>query len=425
MTPPLLDHAAATLLTAIPETALLVAVTAIALACLPALTAAVRSRVWTVVFLAAILLSFAAPAHNHAAGAPSGFHLGATWELALLSAWVILSAVRGLTLLRSAVHLHRVIRRATPLMLTAELTPILKLSSRSLASISVHLSRDVDAPSVAGFFHPRILLPSSLAADLTQADLRAILLHEMQHLRRRDHWTNLFQKCALVLLPLNPALFWVERRLCLERELACDDGVLQSTTATAYATSLTNLAERSLLRRGMLLALGAWQRQSELSRRVLRILAAPTRRSSRRSVCLAAATSITLVIGLTATLTRLPQLVSFSSPQPAPIATQAALPTLTSLPTGSVHLVRAVMPMPGSTVAPSLKPRVRRIVRKSAVRPPSASRMLVLTAWQPIEATPVLTLAVQDGFTPAPTFQTLRFTYAAVPVHNGWLFLQL
>ena len=196
MTAPLLDHTAATLLTAIPETALLVAVTAIVLACLPALTAAVRSRVWTVVFLAAILLSFAAPAHNHAAGAPSGFHLGATWELALLSAWVILSAVRALTLLRSAVHLHQVIRRATPLTLAAELSPILKLSPRSLASIPVCLSQDVDAPSVAGFFHPRILLPSSLAADLTQADLRAILLHEMQHLRRRDHWTNLLQKCA-------------------------------------------------------------------------------------------------------------------------------------------------------------------------------------------------------------------------------------
>ena len=56
-------------------------------------------------------------------------------------------------------------------------------------------------------------------------------MHEMEHLRRGDDWTNLLQKAGLVFFPLNPASFWVERRLCAERELACDDCVLRSSGA--------------------------------------------------------------------------------------------------------------------------------------------------------------------------------------------------
>ncbi len=99
------------------------------------------------------------------------------------------------------------------------------------------------------------------------------MLHEVGHLRRADDWINLLQKVSLVVFPLNPVLIWIERRLCLERELACDDAVLRMTKAPkAYATCLTNLAEHRLGRRAAALSLGAWERKSELARRVHRIL---------------------------------------------------------------------------------------------------------------------------------------------------------
>ena len=99
------------------------------------------------------------------------------------------------------------------------------------------------------------------------------MLHEVGHLRRADDWINLLQKLSLVIVPLNPVLMWIERRLCLERELACDDDVLRLTKAPkAYATCLTNLAEHRLGRRVAALSLGAWERQSELARRVHSIL---------------------------------------------------------------------------------------------------------------------------------------------------------
>ncbi len=84
---------------------------------------------------------------------------------------------------------------------------------------------------------------------------------------------NLLQKVSLVLVPLNPVLMWVERRLCLERELACDEDVLRLTKAPkAYATCLTNLAEHRLGRRAAALSLSAWEKRSELARRVHSIL---------------------------------------------------------------------------------------------------------------------------------------------------------
>ncbi len=58
------------------------------------------------------------------------------------------------------------------------------------------------------------------------------------------------RSCAWWLFPLNPALAWMERRLCREREMACDEGVVRSTQAPrAYAACLASLAERRLERR--------------------------------------------------------------------------------------------------------------------------------------------------------------------------------
>jgi hypothetical protein len=140
-------------------------------------------------------------------------------------------------------------------------------------------TRKLDRPSVIGFLSPRILIPEWLFVRLTPGELEQVVLHEAEHLRRRDDWTNLLQKLALVLFPLNPALAWIENRLCREREMACDEGVVRRTQAPrAYAACLTSLAERRLelrleRRRAQALSLGAFERRPELVRRVYSILA--------------------------------------------------------------------------------------------------------------------------------------------------------
>ena len=100
-----------------------------------------------------------------------------------------------------------------------------------------------------------------------------IVLHELEHLRRRDDWLNLIQKVGLVFFPLNPGLLWVDRKLSVERELACDAGVVASTAQPfEYARCLTRLAEHRSRYRRLALSLAAWSRQSEVGRRIMSLL---------------------------------------------------------------------------------------------------------------------------------------------------------
>ena len=161
-----------------------------------------------------------------------------------------------------------------------------------------------------------------------------IVLHETGHLGRADDWMNLLQKIALVIFPLNPALAWVERRLCFERELAVDERVLRTFAgkagaATAYAACLTNLAEHRLGRRGLALALGALGRESELGRRVRRILRRGDGMKPLHARLVLGGAMLGLVAGA-AGLERCPQVVGFAPQQAQPIAQVSAPRTETA-----------------------------------------------------------------------------------------------
>jgi hypothetical protein len=175
----------------------------------------------------------------------------------------------------------------------------------------------LERPGVIGFLAPRILIPEWLFARLSPAELDQIVLHETEHLRRGDDWTNLLQKLVLILFPLSPALIWMERRLCTEREMACDEGVIRRTQAPrAYAECLASLAERGLEHRGHGLALGAlslgaWQRRPELVRRVHSILRGRSVLHPIAARSLMAVLGCGLLLGA-AGLARCPQMVAFS-----------------------------------------------------------------------------------------------------------------
>jgi hypothetical protein len=264
---------------------------------------------------------------------------------------------------------------------------------------------------VIGFFKPRILIPDWLFARLTPGELQQIVLHEAEHLRRYDDWTNLFQKLCLVLFPLNPALVWIERRLCREREMACDDGVIEITRAPrAYAACLTSLAERGLERRAEALSLGAWQRRPELVHRVHSILRRKRTLGPFGTRALLGALGCSLLFG-SIELARCPQLIAF-----VPIRNQALdsgeakLPAQMNSRRVPAKLLNASYVLPRSTFAsrtvsvgkqdaaavgktPSYKP-LRQSLRpvllkaemsKSQTTPPEQQQWVVLTTGEQIQ----------------------------------------
>jgi beta-lactamase regulating signal transducer with metallopeptidase domain len=417
----------------------LAAAVALCLRLVPRTTAAIRFAIWTAVFAVLAVLPLV-----HAYGLRSGgstsehvalVQVDVRWSFAIAALWLIVSLVRGVKLAISAVRLRAIWKRAVPVEGCEEI-----LSAAGFSGVELCTSKDVDRPSVIGFFSPRILIPEELFARLTAVEFGQIVLHEVGHLRRRHDWINLLQKMCLVLVPLNPVLMWIERRLCLERELACDDDVLRMTKAPkAYAKCLTNLAEHRLGRRTLALSLGAWERRPELVRRVHSILrgAQGMGRTQARVVM------SVLVLGLlggSAELARCPQFVSFSrgaSPVSASAQRLAGSQALgyqdvafrpSGHAQGAAHetLLKASMSVDrGSLPAGQMAPKLRRTThtqtsqrsRQNRAGMQQTGHWVVLTSWDE-RGRQRMVFAVTDG-------REISTSYAAVPTAGGWLVIQL
>jgi len=197
------------------------------------------------------------------------------WALYLFSAW---AAIAWLGLFRVAAGLWhlRTIRRNCNVLDQHELDPLLRhtlAEVRSIRRVELCVSTELRVPTATGFVKPAVILPEWALRDLSAAELTAVLLHELAHLRRWDDWTNLAQKILRALFFFHPAVWWVENRLALEREMACDDMVLaQTADPRAYAACLVSLAEKNLLLRSVALAQAAVGRMRQTSQRILRIL---------------------------------------------------------------------------------------------------------------------------------------------------------
>jgi hypothetical protein len=303
--------ATGSLITAIWQGILLAAMAGLGLRLLPKTPASVRFAIWFGVFLVVtglpvIVLWPHAASVEQGAGRGPWLTLDMRWSVAIATMWVLASAVRAGTLVAAAFRVRALWRRATPVETS------LKRSGEGSRRAQICTSEEVDRPTVIGFFAPKILIPGWLLSKLTPTELEQVVLHETGHLGRADDWMNLLQKIALVLFPLNPALAWVEHRLCFERELACDERVLRETGAPkAYAACLATLAEHRLGRRAVALALGAVGCESELGRRVGRILRRGERMKPLHARLVLGGAVLGLLVGV-AELGRCPQLVGFA-----------------------------------------------------------------------------------------------------------------
>ena len=401
---------------------------------LPKIPAAIRFAVWTMVFALSAALPFVHIDNGRAEQALAThtalFRFDVRWTFAIAGLWFALSLVRAARLAFSGIRLHKIWKRAVPVpmpSLAADVAP---------HKITLCTSADVDRPSVIGFFSPRILIPEELLERLSPSELEQIVLHEMGHLRRRDDWINLAQKLGLVLIPLNPALVWIERRLCLERELACDDTVLRLTRAPkAYARCLTSLAEQRLERQASTLSLGAWERRSELGRRVHSILRSGKSMGRVQSRMVIGTLVLALVGGATE-LARCPRIVSFANTEPV---TQAGASTMSALPAeyhpvlateqNAAHEMLLKAPAPAAIVPVVHRPakhapRARlEVVRKTQPQQRPAQQWVVMSSWSSSGTTGItrisrMVFTVPDEHAAVPQ-------YAAVPTMGGWLVLQL
>ena len=408
------------------EGVVLVMCVAVLLRCMPRLTPGLRSALWTVLLVLLMLLPLFSWGHTAARHEGAVLHGSPVWSYGLAVLWAVLSLRRLAHLAANVLRLRTISSRAVRVQVSDRVTARLRQSSRT---VLVCVSADVPRPSVIGFFKPRILLPAGLLETLSEPEVEHVVLHELEHLRRGDDWTNLLQKLSLALFPLHPALLWLDRTMCVERELAVDDRVLRATRARkAYAACLARLAEDSMMRRGLSLALGLLGgpvRSLELTGRVHRILRSPAIEMSLPWRRATVAFSLTVALGLCVLLARIPHFVSFVPDAPDAAAANAA-PLNIMVRTASDSVSRVV---PVKAVMPQSRPKLTRTLYRKAYRSPRLERVIasqeqpvhgpsrvVLTAWQQSDVLPRLTFTVAEDS---------HLTYAAVPVRGGWLLIQL
>jgi beta-lactamase regulating signal transducer with metallopeptidase domain len=252
----------------------------------------------------------------HGANLHEGITLSTSWALYLFATWGVIAA---LLLLRLCVGLWRVrqIRRNCCVVELTSLDPAIALIVRDFSShrrVKLCISDDVAIPAAIGFFRPAIVFPVWLFPQLSSEEINVILLHELAHLRRWDDWTNLAQKMVKAVFFFHPAVWWIENRLTLEREMACDDVVLtQTASPKAYASSLISFAEKLHNARGLALAQALVSRMRHMSLRITQILDAkrPSGAGLWKPALWVSASLLALVFGAAPYA---PQLVAFQNP---------------------------------------------------------------------------------------------------------------
>ncbi len=294
-----------------------------------------RFAVWfsALVAIAALPILSVAASSARAGSAGSAITVPSSWALVIFLAWALIA---GVALIRLGVGLWQLqtLRANCTTIDPTTLDPLLRVTLQEfqkVRSVALCHSSRLQVPTAIGFLKPAVVLPAWALKELSTAELNSILIHELAHLRRWDDWTNLSQQILKALLFFHPAVWWIESKLALEREMACDDAVLAKTAnPRGYAQCLISVAEKSFARRGLALAQAAVNKIRQTSLRVSQIL--DVNRPSAVPIwkpalyCVAA-----FFIACLVSLSHAPELVAFEDRSPDAVASVSpAGPTFAS-----------------------------------------------------------------------------------------------
>ena len=223
----------------------------------------------------------------------------------LAAIWAAVVLVIAVSLAYSALVVRRIVRQAKPLTSEDWRTPLFEVADRLGLDEAPRLLRSDEAkmPFACGVLNPTIVL--SAECDSWSLDRRrAVLLHELAHVRRHDLVGHTLGRLACAVYWFHPLVWTAAKRLRSESERACDDLALAcGTRATDYAEHLLEIV--TSVRRDATPAVAlAMARRKEFEGRMLAILDPELRHSSpsrsQSAALIASLALISLVVGAAA-----------------------------------------------------------------------------------------------------------------------------
>ncbi|HYL94564.1 MAG TPA: M56 family metallopeptidase, partial [Terriglobales bacterium] len=199
---------------------------------------------------------------------PFAARLAGGWLTFALNCWAGGAAQGLIWLAAGQLRLRQLARHSMPVD-TPEWQSLLRTTCQALRlrrPVTLLQGDENVMPVTWGWRRPIILLPTE-AAGWTLERRRLVLLHELAHVKRFDYLTQTVARVVCALFWVNPLIWLAARRMCVERERACDDLVLQSDCkASDYATELLLIART--FRPAHFAAGIAMARSAQLQRRI-------------------------------------------------------------------------------------------------------------------------------------------------------------
>jgi beta-lactamase regulating signal transducer with metallopeptidase domain len=125
----------------------------------------------------------------------------------------------------------------------------------------------VQVPTVIGWLKPVILLPATALTGLDETQLRAMIAHELAHIKRCDYLINIAQTVVEILGFYHPAIWWMSRQIRVERENCCDDMAIELVqNRKEYAKALFSMEEIRTQQRNLAVAANGGHLQSRIGR---------------------------------------------------------------------------------------------------------------------------------------------------------------
>ena len=180
---------------------------------------------------------------------PVELRIPIAWPSGLFVAWVALVGVQALGLIRQRRRLVRLVDRATLSTDPASLSLVADLAAQIglKRPPAIRLLDGDGSPFVCHFGGPSLVLPVGTWQNLAPESRRAVILHELAHLQRRDLFWGWLPTLARLVYVIHPAAHYVAFRVRLERELACDQTamLLADQGAAGYAATLVEVIARA------------------------------------------------------------------------------------------------------------------------------------------------------------------------------------
>ncbi len=141
-------------------------------------------------------------------------------------------------------QLRTFLRASHPATVTLSFLFELVRSDSNSPRCEVRLVPGLRSPAATGWWRPKVLLPNELLPRLEAQQLVYVLQHELMHVRRRDYLWDRLATLGCYVVFFNPWAWLARRRLRWERELVCDEDVVERSGEhrLEYAGCLTTLA---------------------------------------------------------------------------------------------------------------------------------------------------------------------------------------